>query len=193
MQGLIRSISLSLPILGSMFLLSCATLSKQQCLIGDWQTIGYNDGVAGYSSERLASHSKACAKAHVTPDYLAWERGRKLGLQQYCTSNNAYNVGRRGRRLNNVCPAAMVNRLQQANQHGLAYYRLDNQLDTDRRLLDEYQTEFDQLESGAMLDFANEKDARKRLLFLADELGSIKRRLDDTQRQLDMLNHTSKY
>ena len=81
MQGLIRPISLSLPILGSMFLLSCATLSKQQCLIGDWQTIGYNDGVAGYFSERLASHSKACAKAHVTPDYLAWERGRKLGLQ----------------------------------------------------------------------------------------------------------------
>lgn len=78
MQGLIRPISLSLPILGSMFLLSCATLSKQQCLIGDWQTIGYNDGVAGYSSERLASHSKACAKAHVTPDYLAWSAAASL-------------------------------------------------------------------------------------------------------------------
>ena len=53
--------SLSLVVLGSMILLSsCATLSKQECLVGDWQAIGYNDGVAGYQSERLASHAKAC-------------------------------------------------------------------------------------------------------------------------------------
>ena len=64
--------SLSLALLGSIVLLSsCATLSKQECLVGDWQAIGYNDGVAGYQSDRLASHAKACAKASVAPNYLS--------------------------------------------------------------------------------------------------------------------------
>nr|WP_207804021.1 DUF2799 domain-containing protein [Psychrobacter sp. JCM 18903] len=73
--------SLSLALLGSIVLLSsCATLSKQECIVGDWQAIGYNDGVAGYQSDRLASHAKACAKASVAPNYLAWERGRSWGL-----------------------------------------------------------------------------------------------------------------
>ncbi len=117
---------LSVTVLSSTYLLSgCATLSKEECLVGDWQAIGYNDGVAGYHSERLASHAKACAKASIAPDYQAWERGRQLGLKQYCTTNNAYNLGRRGRKLNNICPIAMVNTLQNANQRGLDYYALE--------------------------------------------------------------------
>ncbi len=174
----VRQLALGLSVFGSIYLLAgCATLSKQECLIGDWQAIGYNDGVAGYHSDRLASHTKACAKASVAPDYQAWERGRKLGLQQYCTINNAYNIGRRGRQLNNVCPIAMANTLQAANQKGLDYYALDSQLDKDNHLLDTYQSEFDKLENGEMLDFSNEKEARARLLSLSDEIRDTKRRI----------------
>lgn len=186
--------SLSLVVLGSMILLSsCATLSKQECLVGDWQAIGYNDGVAGYQSERLASHAKACAKASVAPDYLAWEHGRQLGLKQYCTTSNAYNIGRRGRSLNNVCPITLVNTLQTANQEGLDYYALDSQLNKDKRLVETYQEEFDLLESGAMLDFTSEKEARARLLSLADELRKTKHRIATTQRQLETLNQSNRY
>lgn len=192
MPRFIAQISLNLAILGGVFLLSsCATLSKQECLIADWQAIGYNDGVAGYQSERLASHTKACAKASVAPDYMAWERGRELGLKQYCTTNNAYNVGRRGRQLNNVCPIALANTLQIANQKGLDYYALNSQLDKDKRLIEAYQEEFDKLENGAMLDFANEKEARARLLSLADELRKTKSRMNTTQKRLEALNQSN--
>jgi len=190
----VRQLALGLSALGSVYLLAgCATLSKQECLVGDWQAIGYNDGVAGHYSDRLASHSKACAKANVTPNYQAWERGRKLGLQQYCTINNAYNIGRRGRQLNTVCPITMANTLQVANQKGLDYYTLDSQLDRDNRLLDTYQSEFDKLENGDMLDFSNEKEARARLLFLSDEIRDTKRRIRTTQQQLDSLNQTNSF
>ena len=190
----VRQLALGLSVFGSIYLLAgCATLSKQECLIGDWQAIGYNDGVAGYHSDRLASHTKACAKASVAPDYQAWERGRKLGLQQYCTINNAYNIGRRGRQLNNVCPIAMANTLQAANQKGLDYYALDSQLDKDNHLLDTYQSEFDKLENGEMLDFSNEKEARARLLSLSDEIRDAKRRIQKTQQQLDSLNQSSNF
>jgi len=188
----VRQLTLGLSVLGSIYLLAgCATLSKQECLVGDWQAIGYNDGVAGHYSGRLASHTKACAKANVTPNYQAWEHGRKLGLQQYCTISNAYNIGRRGRQLNNVCPITMANTLQSANQKGLDYYALDSQLNEDNRLLDTYQSEFDKLENGDMLDFANEKEARARLLSLSDEIRDTKRRIRTTQQQLDSLNQTN--
>lgn len=194
MRRIVTRFSVSLAMLSSAAILSsCATLSKQECVIGDWQTIGYNDGVAGYHSDRLAAHAKACAKAGVAPDYEAWQRGRQLGLKQYCTTNNAYNVGRRGQRLNSVCPATSASALQRANQRGLDYHTLESQLDKDQRLLDIYQDEFDKLESGEMLDFANEKEARARLLSLANELRQAQRRIHITQRQLDTLNRSHRY
>lgn len=192
-QRYTRSGVLSLSIMGGVILLSgCATLSKQECLVGNWQAIGYNDGVAGYHSERLAAHAKACAKANITPDYSAWERGRQLGLQQYCTTNNAYNLGRRGRKLNNVCPMTAVNSLQIANQQGLDYYTLERQIEDDNRRLDEYQEELDRLKDGEMLDFDSEKEARKRLLYLSSEQYDIKRRIKRIQRQLDALSQTDR-
>lgn len=184
-----RQSMFSLIALGSVLLLSsCATLSKQECLVGNWQTIGYNDGAAGYDSSRLASHTKACAKANVAPDYQAWERGRTIGLRQYCTTSNAYNLGRSGRALNIVCPAAMTNTLQKSNQQGQEYYALSKQLDEDKRLLEKYRIEFDKLQNGEMLDFKNEKEARNRLLFLPAEFRRINRRVDANERQLDLLN-----
>ena len=178
-----------LAILGSIYLLSaCATLTKQECMVGDWQAIGYNDGVAGYYSDRLASHAKACAKTSVTPDYQLWERGRQLGLKQYCTVTSAYNVGRRGRKLNNVCPIALASSLQVANQKGLDYYALDSQLDKDKRLLKTAEEEFKKLKNGEMLDFETEKEARARLLSLPIELRDIEHRIYNTQKQLALLN-----
>lgn len=180
----------SMGVMGSIVLLSgCATLSKQECMVGDWQTIGYNDGVAGYTADRLALHSKACAKASVALDYQAWSRGRQLGLKQYCTVTSAYNVGRRGQKLSNVCPATLANHLQAAHQQGLDYYALDSQLDKDKQLVKEYQQEFDKLKSGEMLDFTNKKEARARLLWLADELQQAKQRVIITQRQLGSLSN----
>ena len=183
-----------LVVLGSIYLLSaCATLSKQECRVGDWQVIGYNDGIAGYAADRLASHTKACAKVSITPNYQLWERGRELGLKQYCTVTNAYNVGRRGRELNNVCPITIVNTLQSANKKGIDYYALDSQLDKDKRLLEAHELEFDKLKNGDMLDFETEKEARARLISLPTELRDIKRRINNIQRELDVLNQMSGY
>lgn len=189
MRLLVRLSALSVPVFGSIVLLAgCATLSKEECKIGNWQTIGYNDGVAGHYPDRLASHAKACAKVGTAPDYQAWERGRQLGLQQYCTVNNAYNIGKRGNDLNSVCPAALTHALQQANQQGKKYYHLNKQLNEDKLLLEKYQVEYRKLREGEMLDFNNEKEARARLLFLAPELQRIERRIASTKTTLTLEN-----
>ncbi len=185
---------LRVGIFSSAILLSaCATLSKEECAVGDWQAIGYNDGVAGYSVERLAAHSKACAKVSVAPDYQAWERGRKLGLQQYCTADNAYNIGRRGSALNNVCPASMMSNLSIINQQGQQYYRFINEIQKDKQLIKTYRAEYDKLRNGDMLEFKTEKEARGRLVHLSEELYKIQRQIDNNERKIALLDQTNPY
>lgn len=176
-----------------MLLSSCATLSVEECVVGDWQTIGYNDGVAGYSANRLAAHSKACAKANVTADYKSWERGRQLGLKQYCTVSNAYNIGRRGLELNSVCPATMTRTLQQANRQGREYYSLNKQLSEDKALLDKYEADYIKLRAGQMLDFKDEKEARRYLLSLPAEFRRLERQISNAERRLNRLNYAHRY
>ncbi len=189
-----RLSGLILTVFSSAILLSsCATLSKEECVVGNWQAIGYNDGVAGYPSSRLAAHSKACAKAGIAADFQAWERGRQLGLKQYCTVNNAYNIGRRGVELNSVCPVNSMTTLQQANQQGREYYNLNKQLRDDNRLLEKYEAEYIKLRDGEMLDFDDEKEARRYLLSLPTELRRLQRRIIITENQLNNLNLINRY
>jgi len=94
----------------------------------------------------------------------------------------------RGRELNSVCPVAMTNTLQKANQQGREYYTLNSQLNEDKGLLEEYQTEYIKLRDGEMLNFDNEKQARARLLSLPTELRRVRYRIANTEAQLKLLS-----
>ena len=43
----------------------CKTLNKDECQTGDWETIGYEDGLRGELRSRVGQHREACAKHHV--------------------------------------------------------------------------------------------------------------------------------
>ncbi|NJO15899.1 MAG: DUF2799 domain-containing protein [Thioploca sp.] len=69
------------------FSTGCATLSKEECLKGEWRVIGYKDGVKGYDMERLEKHEKACKDYSVKPDVTHYQAGRQAGLTYYCASS----------------------------------------------------------------------------------------------------------
>lgn len=79
-------------------------------------------------------------------------------------------------------------RLQQANQQGREYYRLNKQLNDDRALLEEYEADYTKLRAGQMLDFEDEKEARRYLLSLPAKLRRLEREIIYTERQLSRLN-----
>ena len=83
----------------------CATLSEQQCLTADWESIGYQDGSRGYDAGRIASHTEACTEHAVRVDSQQYEEGRKRGLELFCTGPNGVRVGRQGGNYSGVCPA----------------------------------------------------------------------------------------
>ncbi len=80
-------------------------MNKAECLVSDWQMIGYEDGARGYGSQHLARHRKACAKHGIAPDLAAYQQGRSEGLQEYCQPTKAFALGSSGARYAGVCPA----------------------------------------------------------------------------------------
>jgi hypothetical protein len=81
----------------------CASMSSDECLTSDWQTIGYEDGARGYTAERIGQHRKACAKHGVAPDFAAYQSGRDQGLVEFCQPSRGFNVGASGGNYNGVC------------------------------------------------------------------------------------------
>ncbi len=131
------------------FLGACASLTQEQCLNGDWGSIGYNDGVNGRTESYLSRHFEACGKTGVVPDTAAWLAGRAQGLPLYCTPQNAYNVGRGGADLSPVCPSSQQNVLYQSWDWGQEYYIITQEISTleseqrdiERQLLTEFNVE----------------------------------------------------
>ena len=73
---------------------ACATgMSRDECALADWQTIGYEDGLRGFPAERIGAHRVACAKHQVTPNLAAYTGGRERGLREYCQPKNGFRAG----------------------------------------------------------------------------------------------------
>ena len=111
-----------------------------------------------------------------------------LGLKQYCTVDNAYNIGKRGKTINNVCPAEAASQLQLGNQRGLTLYKLNGDIERDNKLLEKYQDEFEKLREGELLHFKNEKDARAYYIKLPSEFRRITQRITQNEFELRRLS-----
>lgn len=94
-----------IPVLaGGLLLASCATMSEEACLQGDWAGVGFKDGEAGRPQSRLDEHAKACSKAGVVPDARLYFGARDQGLKLYCTPQRGFQEGRQGNSYGAVCP-----------------------------------------------------------------------------------------
>lgn len=172
-------------------LAACNSLSKKDCLAGNWQAIGYSDGVNGYSPNRVADHAKSCAEYHVSPDIEAWEVGRQAGLKHYCTAENAARLGRQGRRVNEVCPSESRAELRRFNDMGLRIYRIRSEIMANREELAQLRHELWYLRRAEALGRSN-FSAYHRIMWNYGEIMSLENHirnqiyyLDKEERLLD--------
>ncbi len=92
----------------TLFVSGCASLSKEECLSGDWQQIGYDDGAKGYDARsRLREHVKSCSEHGIRIDSDKYTAGHKNGLKKYCTPRNGRRVGEQGLHYAGVCPVEL--------------------------------------------------------------------------------------
>lgn len=148
---------------------ACASLTEEQCLNGNWQSIGYADGARGRLESYISRHFDACEKVGITPDVAAWQSGRAQGLPLYCTAENAYSVGRGGDNLSPVCPASQQRALYHAWDWGQEYYLLTadiSELESDARdIRNRIATEFliEPLTPEQILTLSNLRSQEQRL------------------------------
>jgi hypothetical protein len=87
------------------FLAGCATSEKLPCATTDWYELGRRNGTQGGSEEEVKALKPACGTEDEKADALAlYENGRSLGLAEYCTEENGFEMGRTGQKYAKVCP-----------------------------------------------------------------------------------------
>lgn len=124
----------------------CASMSKEECLVTDWRTVGYEDGVAGYSGNRIAQHRKACAKHGVAPNLDAYQSGRASGLREFCVPQNGFRVGNRGSSYNGVCPVELEPAFLGAYETGRELNRLRARVSNTANRIDSLRSEIDNID-----------------------------------------------
>jgi hypothetical protein len=161
-------------------LTGCASMSQNECTTADWRTIGYEDGAAGYGSERMAQHRKACADHGVRLDLDAYQAGRTLGLNEYCQPQNAYRVGSYGSSYKGVCPAELEPAFVAAYEAGRTLYTRELRVNNARNQIASKEREVesleDQMAQKALLVIGNDTTAEQRAQALLDTRQLAERR-----------------
>ena len=81
MRTFISSLAPKAALLAALAALAgCNSMSEQECLATDWRTVGYEDGVNGFSGDRIGRYRNACSEHGVTPDLGEYQSGREQGL-----------------------------------------------------------------------------------------------------------------
>lgn len=104
----------------------CTGMSEQACLVSDWRTVGFEDGVAGRSVSSIGTYRQACAKHGVAPDLAAYRDGHSEGVEVYCRPRHGFEVGRGGGSYAGVCPAELEPEFLAAYDSGRRLYELES-------------------------------------------------------------------
>lgn len=157
-------------------IMACAPINEDQCRAGNWSALGVRDGQNGASTSQFAKYQEECAQFGVAPNQTEWLQGREEGLKTYCTPHSAYETGKRGRKLNNVCPN--MDALLVPNKTGLRYDDIDDRID-------ELDDRADEIEKRIRRDFSGEltiEQLRIRRDYLR-LLNEIEDSIDDLKRE----------
>ena len=166
--------SLALIILsGFLVLAGCATLSKDECLRGDWRALGVTDGVKGEPATRIEEHRKACAEHSIRIDEKLYMDGRAEGLRQYCQIDNAFQTGLKGRKYHGVCPPAIHPHFARCNSAAYAVYETRKDIENVHSSISSKQS---RLES--------KKTSAKDRIHIRGEIHELESKLDDLRNKL---------
>lgn len=160
-------------------LMSCATMSKDQCLAGAWGEVGYRDGLEGRPMSLLADHEKACAEYGVAPDVVAYRSARADGLNGYCRWDRGFREGREGDTYHGVCSAAQERDFLPAYRDGQMVYAADQALSSARSSVESLGSRLEELDDKIVA-----KQAEARADGLTDEQrDAIRNRIQEIRRE----------
>jgi len=185
-------------LMGTLLIAGCAgkpTVSENQCRAGDWQTIGYGDGMAGFASTRLLMHQEACGEFGIVPVREQYLAGWEEGLFTYCTADNGFQIGQRGGALNRVCSGELREPFASAHADGRQLYLARRDVQHWSQTLAQQENRLQEIKKemvgATTAQLAPDLTAEERvglltkLEALADERAAIKSELPHTEHSLE--------
>ena len=152
-------------------------MSKEECLVADWYTIGLEDGSDGKTVSNISKHRKACADAGVTPDIKQYTKGLIKGLQEYCIAARGYQVAMKGDSYQGVCRGPMEKGFLQGYKSGQLVYNA-------KKAVSAIKVDINLAESD--IRTLTKKIAKKEAVIIADESTSQER--SDALKRVKSLN-----
>ena len=114
----------SIILLVSAGLSSCATISEDKCLAGNWQELGYRDGSNGAARDKASKIADTCAKYGVDLNFDAYLSGFSGGVQTYCTYERGFELGENGSSYNQICSGDLAADFAPGYDEGRAVYEI---------------------------------------------------------------------
>ena len=171
-------------IVGTAVLSGCSSMSANECMATDWRMVGYEDGVVGYSGNRIGKYRKACGEHGISPDLDQYQAGRDQGLREFCKPVNGFRTGARGNGYNGVCPAELDSAFMAAYESGRQLHTLRSRVGSTASEIGSMRSELDRIDkdlvsTGArILDPTVTHEQRAQLLIdskqMAERKGEIK-------------------
>ena len=182
----------------------CATLSEEECRVGDWRTIGFEDGSVGKDVRDIGEHRKACADYGITVDLDAHRQGHEEGMVVFCQPASGFEAGASGQVFTDNCPEELRNEFYAAFEDGNRVFKLRRELnfrlqelERSEQLIVEMDAEIEKLEADLVSGEGSADDRQawltridriKRLQpRLADDIRGIKAAIDHRQGEIDYL------
>lgn len=190
-----------------LLLAGCATLSREQCLQGDWYQIGVGDGEQGRAFSRLEDHRRACRDTGVPVNEDGYRAGRDVGLRTYCTPASGFRRGSAGDRYVNVCPVGSEARFLQGYVLGQEIFRARQAVQQAENTINRVQDRIDnqheaideQLDvianAGSNMDVSGPRrtvrELRSDLRRLRDDLDNARYERDRARRELEDIERSN--
>jgi hypothetical protein len=191
---LVRPLAMSAVVVLGAGCASTPSVSENQCRAGDWQTIGYRDGANGINSSRLLQHQEACGEFAIVPDRNLYLAGWEEGLSTYCTADNGFQQGLRGRALNSNCRDQLREPYAAAHADGRQLYVARRDVSRLQQTLQNQQNRLEQIKQEIIgvttAQLAPDLTAEERLRLLsklddlADERAELKAEVPRTEQAL---------
>jgi hypothetical protein len=144
-------------VLGAFLLAGCETVSKEQCVAGDWSELGRADAAQGHPSSRFEDVAKDCGRHGITPDPQAYLAGWNSGVLLYCTPMNGFRLGRQNRPLSPICPPHLAGEVEDAHRLGTRIWaardrveRLERRIADRDRQIDRLRSDLDRLDCRSL-------------------------------------------
>src|ERR1044072_392152 len=124
----------------------CNSMSAQECQATDWRTVGYEDGVNGYTGDRIGRYRNACSEHGITPNLAEYQAGRDQGLREFCKPVNGFHLGARGGGYSGGGPTEVPQPFVDAYQTGLQLYTLRSRVGSTQDEIDAMHSELEQID-----------------------------------------------